>query len=96
MGRADWALLALLSVLWGGSFFFAKVAVAELPPLTLVLARVGLAALALQLVVSLTGRRIPLSAQAWGAFAVMGLLNNLVPFGRNRGRFPGNQAMAAA
>ncbi len=81
MGRVEWALLALLSVLWGGSFFFAKVAVAELPPLTLVLARVGLAALALQLVVSLTGRRIPLSAQAWGAFAVMGLLNNLVPFG---------------
>ena len=81
VGPREWGLLGFLSVLWGGSFFFAKVAVAELPPLTLVLARVGLAAVALHLIVPLTGRRMPLTAQPWAAFAVMGLLNNLVPFG---------------
>ena len=37
-------LLILLSIVWGGSFVFAKIAVAELPPLTLVLARVTIAA----------------------------------------------------
>ena len=43
----DWSLLALLSVLWGGSFFFIGVAIRELPPLTVVLLRVALAALVL-------------------------------------------------
>lgn len=40
----DWSLLAVLSVLWGGSFFFNGAALRELPPLTLVLLRVGLGA----------------------------------------------------
>ncbi|MGH7789917.1 MAG: EamA family transporter, partial [Candidatus Binatia bacterium] len=47
VGTGDWALLLTLSVLWGGSFFFSKVALAEVPPLTVVLLRVGLAAAAL-------------------------------------------------
>ena len=37
MGVLEWLLLITLSVLWGGSFFFAKVALAELPPFTVVL-----------------------------------------------------------
>ena len=40
----DWSLLAVLSVLWGGSFFFNGAALRELPPLTLVLLRVALGA----------------------------------------------------
>ena len=47
MDGQDWSLLILLSVLWGGAYFFAGVAVKELPPLTVVLARVLLAAVAL-------------------------------------------------
>lgn len=43
----DWGLLGILSVLWGGSFFFNGVALKELPPLTLVFLRVVLAALIL-------------------------------------------------
>ena len=43
----DWVLLGLLSVLWGGSFFFNGVVLKELPPFTLVLLRVALAALML-------------------------------------------------
>ena len=39
----DWSLLGVLSVLWGGSFFFNGVVLRELPPLTLVLLRVALA-----------------------------------------------------
>jgi drug/metabolite transporter (DMT)-like permease len=45
MSRADWTGLVLLSILWGGSFFFVELALDALPPLTLVLARVGLALL---------------------------------------------------
>ncbi|KAA0123044.1 hypothetical protein CIW48_14805 [Methylobacterium sp. P1-11] len=50
MSTSDRAVLVGLSVLWGGSFFFAGVALSALPPLTLVLRRVGIAALALNLV----------------------------------------------
>ena len=80
MGATEWLLLIALSLLWGGSFVFVKVAVAELPPLTVVLIRVGLAALALLAVVRALGLRMPTSASAWGALAVMGALNNVVPF----------------
>ena len=80
MTYQDWALLGLLSCLWGGAFFFAAVAVRELPPLTVVLARTGLGALALALVLRLGGEDWPLSTRAIPAFLVMGCLNNLVPF----------------
>ncbi|MCQ4162497.1 DMT family transporter [Roseomonas sp. GC11] len=80
MGPSEWGMLGLLSLLWGGSFFFSKVALAELPPLTVVLARVALAALALRLFLALRGIPVPATAAAWRAFLAMGLLNSLIPF----------------
>lgn len=80
MGPLEWLLLIGLSILWGASFFFSKIAVAELPPFTLVLGRVGIAALALNLVVIATGHRLPASLKMWGLFLIMGALNNLIPF----------------
>jgi len=73
-------MLIGLSVLWGGSFFFVAVAVKEVPPLTLVLLRVGLAALVLNLVLPLLGASLPRTRETWIAIAVMSLLNNVVPF----------------
>ena len=80
MKPLEWILLIILSILWGGSFFFSKVAVAELGPFTIVLARVGIGAIALNLVVIASGRRMPTSLRIWGLFLVMGALNNLIPF----------------
>lgn len=80
MGPAEWGLLLLLSLFWGGSFFFSKVALAELPPFTVVLARVGIAAVALNAAVPLSGQRMPADQHLWGRFAVMGAINNLIPF----------------
>jgi drug/metabolite transporter (DMT)-like permease len=80
LGAAEWGLLLTLSVLWGGSFFFAKIAVAEVPPLTLVFFRVGIAALALHIVVRAGGLSMAVGWRIWAAFFAMGLLNNLVPF----------------
>ncbi|MFN8772185.1 MAG: DMT family transporter [bacterium] len=77
---SEWGLLCLLSLLWGGSFFFAKVALAEVPPLTIVLSRVGIAAVALWLYLRLRGSPIPTIAATWWAFCGMGILNNLLPF----------------
>lgn len=80
MSLAVWAQLLLLGAIWGGSFFFARIAVQEIAPLTLVLFRVGIAALALQLY--LAARRIsfaPAFAQ-WPAFLLLALVNNVIPF----------------
>lgn len=79
MARQDWILIMILSILWGGSFLFNEVALRGLPPLTLVWLRVAVAAVLLGLV--LRGRGLPFPPRAaWGALAVMGLLNNAVPF----------------
>jgi len=80
MSRAEWAMLIALSILWGGSFFFVEVAVATLPTLTIVALRVGLAAPVLWAVVALTGRALPRTAHDWGQLAIMGVLNNVLPF----------------
>ena len=80
MGLTEWVLVVILSILWGGSFFFVELALTRLPPFTLVLGRVGLAALALVLLVTWTGQRMPRERRLWKAFFAMGALNNLIPF----------------
>ena len=80
MTALEWSLLLTLSVLWGGSFFFVGVAVRELPPLTIVVLRVALAALALLAILRLMGVKLPTERRVWTAFFGMGLLNNVIPF----------------
>jgi drug/metabolite transporter (DMT)-like permease len=80
MALGDWARIAVLSIIWGGSFFFIGVAVKGLPPFTIVALRVGIAAMALNLIVRAAGQRMPAQRHAWAAFFCMGFLNNLLPF----------------
>src|SRR5690242_15662847 len=80
MSTKDWAQLLLLGALWGASFLFARIAVREIEPLTLVFYRVGIAAAALHL--WLLARRVsfrPALSRA-GAFLLLALLNNIIPF----------------
>lgn len=76
----DWSLLALLSILWGGSFFFNGAALRELPPLTLVFLRVALGAVILLPLLRVQGISFPKGIAGWRAFVVIGLLNNVIPF----------------
>lgn len=80
MTAREWGLLALLSLLWGGSFFFIGVAVKELPPLTLAALRVGLGALILWAIAPLTGARPRGNGKVLAALALLGLGNNALPF----------------
>jgi len=80
MGVFEWSLLIVLSILWGGSFFFNGVAVSSLPPLIIVALRVCLAAVVLWVIAFALGLNLPRSLDIWLAFLVMGLLNNVVPF----------------
>lgn len=76
----DWALLISLSILWGGAFFFAAIAVKQIPPLTLVFCRVSLAALTLFIFLKFKRQKLPKDLNIWAAFFIMGLLNNIIPF----------------
>jgi drug/metabolite transporter (DMT)-like permease len=80
MTTREWGLLALLSLLWGGSFFLIGVAIKELPPLTLVTLRVGLAAALLWASAPILGVALPRSAKAIAAVAVLGFGNCALPF----------------
>jgi drug/metabolite transporter (DMT)-like permease len=79
MGAAEWGLLIILSLLWGGSFFFIGVAVKELPPMTIILLRVAIAAAVLMAALLVMRIPFPLGRAAWLSFLTMGLLNNVIP-----------------
>jgi drug/metabolite transporter (DMT)-like permease len=74
------SLLFALAAVWGGSFFFAEIALREVPPLTIALHRVFWALPALFLVVVWQRIQIPKSIKAWICYLVMGGLNNAIPF----------------
>jgi drug/metabolite transporter (DMT)-like permease len=80
MSANDWAQLLLLGFLWGGSFFFARIAVAEIPPLALVLYRVSIAALVLQVWLRARGISFAPALARPGPFLCLALLNNVIPF----------------
>ena len=80
MSPIDWVLLIILSILWGASFLFNGIAVRELPTLTIVLARVGLAALSLMMILPIFGIRLPTEIRVWRSFFWVALLNNVIPF----------------
>lgn len=75
-----WAELLLLSFIWGGSFLSIRIALDEIGPLTAVAHRTGWAMLILWAYVVIRRLKIPTDARIWGAFLVMGLLNNVIPF----------------
>jgi drug/metabolite transporter (DMT)-like permease len=80
MTVSEWGLLLFLSLLWGGSFFFVGVAVKALPPFTIVAARVGIAAVLLWSTARWTGMSPRAAIRHAPALALLGLLNNALPF----------------
>ena len=80
MSPLEWGLLLALSVLWGASFFFNAIALTELPPATVVALRTLSGGVLLYLAMRAACGSLPLDRAAWGAFLVMGILNNVLPF----------------
>jgi len=73
-------MLGILAAVWGGSFFFAEIALREVPPMTIALHRVFWALPVLALIVIIKRYTIPSSPKILGAYLVMGALNNAIPF----------------
>lgn len=77
---ADWGLLLILSVLWGGSFLFVGIAVRDVSPLVIVMARVVIAAAALLPFHWLMIGALPKDRATWLTISGMSLLTNVIPF----------------
>lgn len=72
--------LIVLALMWGPAYLFMKVAVQEVPPLTVAAARVTLGAMLLYLILRFQGRALPKISSVWKQFALVGLTANAVPF----------------
>lgn len=80
MRTQDWLLLIVLSALWGATFFLIAIANPEVPPFTLVLARVAIGAAVLVPLVYLLRQSLPRGWAAWQLFIVQAIINNVMPF----------------
>jgi len=73
-------LLLLLGTIWGTSYLFIKVIVAEVPVFTLVAGRLTLATIILWGILRAQGLSLPRSRRMWGRYAVLGFLGMAVPY----------------
>jgi drug/metabolite transporter (DMT)-like permease len=78
--RLEIALLALLGVLWGMPYALTKIALATIPPVTLVAARVALAAAALWVVVLLRGCKVPTRRDFLAPLFIQGCVACAIPY----------------
>src|SRR6266516_2795964 len=79
MTRRAWLLFAAVSLLWGVPYLFIKIAVAELPPVTVVFSRVAMATLVLWPVAARRGTLRGLRGRL-PQLVVVALLEITVPF----------------
>jgi drug/metabolite transporter (DMT)-like permease len=73
-------LLLVLGTVWGSSYLFIKVAVAEVPVLTLVAGRLLFAAAILWILMRVLKYPVPRSRKLWGAYAFMGFFSGTLPY----------------
>lgn len=75
--RTELPLLALLALLWGSSYLFIKIAVADIPPITLIALRVLGAAIFLMIVMGLRSERLPRDGRTWRMLLVQAFFNSI-------------------
>lgn len=73
-------LLGLLATLWGASYSFIKIAVATVPPITLITARTLIASVLLLAIMQFRGIALPRDCAIWRRLLTQALLNSVIPF----------------
>ncbi len=73
----EYILLATLALLWGSSYLFIKIAVAEIPPITLIAIRVSIAAVCLSAIMGFRGQRFPRDRRVWFKLLIQAMLNSI-------------------
>jgi len=73
----EFALLGLLALLWGSSYLFGKVAVSEIPPLTVVAGRVSIATVILAAVMAVRRDAWPSGRRIWAMLLLQAVFNSI-------------------
>jgi drug/metabolite transporter (DMT)-like permease len=71
-------LLGVLALLWGSSYYFAKIALMDLPPMTLAASRVAIAAAFLLIVMRIVGDKLPKDGRTWRMLFVQACFNSIL------------------
>ena len=80
MSAADWGVIMLLSLLWGGAFFMIELGLRGFPPITLVFLRMALAVPPMLLILKVMGHRLPGDLKSWRQLFILGTINAALPF----------------
>ena len=80
MQSADWGIIGLLSLLWGGAFYFIEIGLRGFPPNTLVFLRMALAIPPMLIALKIAGNRLPTDRKSWTQLFVLGVINAALPF----------------
>jgi drug/metabolite transporter (DMT)-like permease len=78
--KQAWLAFGLLALIWGSSFLFIRIGVEHVPPFQLVFVRTGIAAVGLNLVVLLRGKRLPTDTRSIFDLVFLGVVNTVFPF----------------
>jgi drug/metabolite transporter (DMT)-like permease len=80
MSTADWGIIMLLSLLWGGAFFMIELGLRGFPPITLVFLRMALAVPPMLLILKYIGHKLPTDRKSWQQLFALGTINAALPF----------------
>jgi drug/metabolite transporter (DMT)-like permease len=79
MGAAEWSLIVLHSIMWGSAYFFAAIAVPEIPPLTITAFRLIPACTIVVAACLIVRNWVPFEWHFWRRMFALGLVNNIIP-----------------
>lgn len=77
---SELGLLLLLATAWGASYTFLKIAVATIPPITLIAGRTLIAGVLLVVIMHWRGVKWPTDAVSWRRFLFQACLNSVIPW----------------
>ncbi len=80
MSGADWGIIFLLSLLWGGAFFMIELGLRGFPPNTLVFLRMALAVPPMLFILKFMGHTMPNDRKSWTQLFILGAINAAFPF----------------
>ena len=75
MSGRDWGLIAILAVIWGGSFLLIELGLTGFGPMTLVFLRMALAVPAMLVALRWLGLALPRDAKSWWQLTILGFFN---------------------
>jgi drug/metabolite transporter (DMT)-like permease len=78
--KRAWLGFFILALIWGSSFLFIRIGVAHVPPFQLVFVRTAIAAVGLNIVVLLRGKRLPGDRRRIADLLFLGIVNTVFPF----------------